>query len=314
MSLAVAFTWHVLPFEDLLALVRRAEALGFSAVYVDGDVSLLARRRDVLEGWTLTSSLLARTERIAIGSIRLVTHWNAARLAQAVATQERVTPGRLRFLISVGAQPIDRRFGLPFPPASERIAWLRETLEVLRALWRGEVVTRRGEHVQLEEAWISPPPARRIPIAVAGRGRALLRVVAEQADAWDVNLPPLPSRVAAAAEHLDAACRAAGRDPATIRRSMWIFSRPGWDPADPRLAEEFRRWNPWFGDLPRGEIAEAAVAGEGGECRRRLAALAEALHLDEPVADLSGLAAGEALRALDALAPENNVDPRGWSP
>ena len=314
MRLAVALAWHVLPFEDLLALVRHAEELGFSGVYVDGDVSLLARRRDVLDGWTVTSTLLARTERIEIGSIRLVTHWNAARLAQAVATQERITPGRLRFLISVGAQPIDRRFGLPFPPAAERIARLRETLEVLRALWRGGVVTRRGVHVQLEEAWISPAPARRIPIAVAGRGPSLLEVVAEHADIWDVNLPPLLPRVAAAATLLEEACRPLGRDPRTIRRSMWIFTRPGWDPADPRLAQEFRRWNPWFADLPPGEIADSVVAGPGRECRRRLAALASRLGLDEPVADLSGLPAAEARRALAALAPENDVDPRGWSP
>jgi alkanesulfonate monooxygenase SsuD/methylene tetrahydromethanopterin reductase-like flavin-dependent oxidoreductase (luciferase family) len=304
LKLAIALTWHVLPFEELLALVRRAEALGFSAVYVDGDVSLLARRRDVLDGWTLTGALLARTERIEIGSIRLVTHWNAARLAQAVATQERITPGRLRFLISVGAQPIDRRFGLPFPPAPERIARLRETLDALRALWRGEVVTRRGAHVQLEEAWISPVPARPIPIAVAGRGPALLEVVAEQADAWDVNLPALAPRVSAAAARLDAACRRLGRDPRTLRRSMWIFTRPGWDPADPRLPAEFRRWNPWFAELAPGEIAEAVVAGSGDACRQRLQALAAALGLDEPVADLSGLDAAEAARALALLAPE----------
>ncbi len=314
MKLAVAFTWHVLSFEELLALVRRAEALGFSAVYVDGDVSLLARRRDVLDGWTLTGALLARTKRIEIGSIRLVTHWNAARLAQAVATQERITPGRLRFLISVGAQPIDRRFGLPFPPASERIARLRETLDALRALWRGETVTRRGSYVQLEEAWISPVPARSIPIAVAGRGPALLEVVAELADAWDVNLPPLAPRVAAAAAHLEATCRRRGRDPRSIRRSMWIFTRPGLDPGDPRLVAEFHRWNPWFADLSPGEIGEAAVAGSGEACRHRLEALSRRLGLDEPVADLSGLGAPEAARALELLAPENDVDPRGWSP
>ena len=50
-----------------------------------------------------------------------------------MATAECVAPGRLRFLVSIGGQPVDRRFGFALPPASERIAWLDETLDALRA-------------------------------------------------------------------------------------------------------------------------------------------------------------------------------------
>jgi alkanesulfonate monooxygenase SsuD/methylene tetrahydromethanopterin reductase-like flavin-dependent oxidoreductase (luciferase family) len=126
MKLGIAFGWHAVPFEALLALVRRAEAAGYAAAYVDGDVSVLESRGegDVLDGWTLTTALLARTERIQIGSIRLPHHWNAAKLAQATATAERLFPGRLRFLASIGGHEADRRFGLPFPTPDERIAWL----------------------------------------------------------------------------------------------------------------------------------------------------------------------------------------------
>ena len=72
--LGVAFGWHSLAWEALLELVQRAEAQGFDTVYVDGDVSQLGQRRDVdvLDGWTVTTALLARTSRIRIGSIRLV--------------------------------------------------------------------------------------------------------------------------------------------------------------------------------------------------------------------------------------------------
>ena len=82
--LGVAFSWHQLGFEELRALVRHAEAKGFAAAYVDGDVSVIPSlgERDVLDGFTVTTALLAATERIAVTSIRLVHHWNAARLAQ----------------------------------------------------------------------------------------------------------------------------------------------------------------------------------------------------------------------------------------
>ena len=46
MKLGVAFAWHGHPWEELLDLVRRAEALGYAAVFVDGDGSMLAERPD----------------------------------------------------------------------------------------------------------------------------------------------------------------------------------------------------------------------------------------------------------------------------
>jgi alkanesulfonate monooxygenase SsuD/methylene tetrahydromethanopterin reductase-like flavin-dependent oxidoreductase (luciferase family) len=304
-DLAVAFVWHGHGFEDLLALVRRAEALGYRAAFVDGDVSMVPSRGegDVLDGFAVTAALLAATSRIELGSIRLVHHWNAAKLAQAAATLERIAPGRLRFLISIGGQPTDRAFGLPFPSAGERIAWLDETLAALRALWAGETVTTRGRYVTLDGARVRPiPRGGHLPIEVGGRGERLLQVLATHADRWNVNLPPVRARVLDAARRLEAACRLRGRDPAEIGRSMWIFARPGADPSDPSLQREFRRWNPWFSDVGEGELHEAVVAGPAGECRRRLAAIREQLGVDLPVLDLSGLDRPTSERVMAELA------------
>jgi len=303
MKLALALGWHGLAFEELVDAVRLAEDLGYAAVYVDGDVSQLRSRGegDVLDGWTVTAALLARTQRIEIGSIRLVHHWNAAKLAQAVATLERIAPGRLRFLCSVGGQPADRRFGLAFPSAAERIAWLDETLTAMRALWRGETVTCRGRYVQLDGARVRP--AVNVPVEIAARGPRLLGLVAAHADRWDVNLPPLPARVAGAADHLAAACRQRGRQPSEIERSMWIFTRPGRPPGDPTLRREFRRFNPWFRELEEAEVDAAIVAGEATACRERLGQLGEELGLTLPIADLSGLDHNATRQAVREMAP-----------
>jgi len=316
----VCLCWHTFSFEELLDLTTHAEALGYDAVYVDGDVSQLASRgdADVLDGWTLTTALLARTERIEVGSIRLVHHWNAARLAQAVATLERIAPGRQRFLISIGGQPADRRFGLALPGAAERITWLDETLDAVRALWRGEDVTRQGRYVQLDGARIRPlPPPGRPGIELAAGDSRLLDLVATHADAWNVNLPPIASRVTHAAARLDDACRARGRDPATIRRVQWIFLRPHGGTRDPATQAEFLRWNPWFAQLPQAELADAFVAGELSSCRASFESRARELRLDLPVADLSGLTHDAARRVLDALRPtpdptEKRVDPNTY--
>lgn len=298
----VYFGWHSHPWEDLLDLVRRAAALGYAAVFVDGDVSMLEKRPEAecLDGWTATTALLVATERVPIGSMRLVHHWNAARLAQAAATAERIAPGRLRFVASIGDWPVDARFGLPLPSAAERVAWLDEMLDAVCALWRGESVTRHGRYVRLEGARVRPAPGR-LPVSVAARRSRMLEVVAAHADVWDINLPPVPQRVAEATARLEDACSRRGRDVGEIGRSMLLFARPGLTAA--QALAEFRRFNPWFSDLQDAELTPGLLCGEPAACRERLAGLATELRLSLPVIDASGLAAEPARRLLEALAP-----------
>jgi alkanesulfonate monooxygenase SsuD/methylene tetrahydromethanopterin reductase-like flavin-dependent oxidoreductase (luciferase family) len=299
----VALGWHRLAWEDLVAIVTRAEALGFDTAYIDGDVSQLGKRRDadVLDGWTATTALVARTQRIKIASIRLVQHWNAAHLAQVAATAERIAPGRCSFFASIGDRPEDRAWGMPRLSASERASWLDETLDAVRALWRGETVTRRGRHVELVEARVRPtPPGGRIPIEIAAKGARLLSVVARHADIWNVNWPAIPARVEASAELLAAACRAADRPPDAISRRMWIFTRTQPLSGAAALAE-FRRWNPWFDALSDAELAPALVVGSPAECGERLGEIARQLRLEMPVIDLGGLDAQAVLEVLEAI-------------
>jgi alkanesulfonate monooxygenase len=308
MKLGVALGWHGLAWEDLQDLTRRAEALGYAALYVDGDVSMLGRRREaeVLDGWTVTTALLARSLRIQIGSIRLVHHWNAAKLAQAAATAERIAAGRLRFFISIGDRPEDPAFGLAPPPLAERIAWLDETLDACRALWRGESVTRQGRFVTLHDAQVRPlPRGGSLPVEIAAKGRALMPVLARHADVWNVNLPPIPGRVTRAAGWLAEACDALGREAAGIRRSQWIFTRVQQRPDPAGALEAFRRLNPWFARIPDAEVQPALVLGDGAACAARLRELAEQLSLDLAVVDLSGLDAESARRNLEAIPAGN---------
>ena len=304
-ALAVAFTWHQLAFEELLGLVRRAEALGYAAAYVDGDVSQLASvgERDVLDGWTVISALAQRTQRIQLASIRLVHYWNAARLAQSFATFERIAPGRQRAFLAIGAHPADRSFGLPYPPAADRILWLGETLDALRALWRGEEVTRRGRFVALERARVRPALASPPQLELAAAGPRMLALVAEHADAWNINVAPLRERIEAADRALEAACRARGREPGELTRVLQIFARPGLAPGAPALIGAFRRFHPWFADVADEDVARAVLCGGPAAARAQLASMRSDLRLDLPVVDLTGLPATEAAEALETFAP-----------
>jgi alkanesulfonate monooxygenase SsuD/methylene tetrahydromethanopterin reductase-like flavin-dependent oxidoreductase (luciferase family) len=129
----------------------------------------------------------------------------------------------------------------------------------------------------------------------------MLDLVAAHADGWEVNLPPVRSRVEAAAARLAEACRALGRDPAGIARSCWIFTRAG-RAAGEALAE-FRRLHPWFREIPDAEVEPALVQGSPPACRARLRELAADLGLELPVVDLSGAARDAARLTLEACAP-----------
>lgn len=304
MTLGVALAWHALSWEELLQVTRLAEERGYETLYHDGDVSMLGTRSEaeVLDGWTVSTALLAHTKRIAVSSIRLVAHWNAAHLAQAAVTADRLAPGRTRLFISIGERPEDPRFGYPELSPGQRIAWLEETLEAARALWQGDAVTRRGRFVQLDAARVRPrPPGGRLPVEIAGRSRGLLDVVARHADIWNMNLPPVPERVRHAEGQLEAACASIGRDPAEIQRSMWIFTRvqPRAQPLD-RLGE-YRRLNPWFGELGDEELRANLVVGEASACAEQLAEIAGRLGIERPVVDLSGADFETVLRTLEAL-------------
>ena len=117
-----------------------------------------------------------------------------------------------------------------------------------------------GRFVALDGARVRPALAAPPPIEVGGRGPRLLRVAAAHADAWNVNLPPLASHVARAAEAL-------GASDGRIARTCQIFVRPGSDPRDPALLAAYRRFNPWFGAIPDAELAPALVAGDPSDCR-----------------------------------------------
>jgi alkanesulfonate monooxygenase SsuD/methylene tetrahydromethanopterin reductase-like flavin-dependent oxidoreductase (luciferase family) len=303
-DLAAHLGGHHRDLDETFALVRRAEALGYRAVYVDGDVSVVPSRGDapVLDGWTATVAYLARSARIEIGSVRLLHHWNVARLAQAVATAESVAPHRLRLLVAIGAQPADRRFGLPQLPVAERVAWLDEWLGALRRLLAGDVVTLHGRRVELDRALVRPAPrGGQMPIELAAAGPRMLELVARHADRWDVNLPPVKRMVAEADARLRRACEAIGRDPARIGRSQWVFVRPG-DADEASVRAAFRRWHPWFRSLADEALSEAVVSGPVGACRVRVAEIRGELGIDLPVLDLAGLPRDAAVEALDAMA------------
>jgi alkanesulfonate monooxygenase SsuD/methylene tetrahydromethanopterin reductase-like flavin-dependent oxidoreductase (luciferase family) len=190
----------------------------------------LGHDQPCLESWTLLAALAARTERLRLG--HLVTN-NLNRypavLAKMAATVDVISGGRLVFGIGAGGAGAEQEaYGVPLLPAAERIGRLAETCQLVKRLWSEPVVDFEGRYSRLRGARCEPKPVQRPrpPILVGGTGERLtLRVVAEHADVWNMPGPPWAGvdEFRRLSRRLDEQCRALGRDPATLARSLQVL-------------------------------------------------------------------------------------------
>jgi alkanesulfonate monooxygenase SsuD/methylene tetrahydromethanopterin reductase-like flavin-dependent oxidoreductase (luciferase family) len=79
-------------------------------------------------------------------------------------------------------------FGAGSTEPRARVERLRETLEVVRALWAGETIDYDGEFHRMQGARQAPTPLTSIPIVIGGVGKKTLALVREFADWWNVHI------------------------------------------------------------------------------------------------------------------------------
>lgn len=193
----------------------------------------------ILEGWTLLSALAARTERLRLGLLVTSNRFRPpAVLAKIATTVDVVSGGRLDFGIGAGSRPghplAQREYdqlGLPFHDAAHAVGSLSESLTVIRRIWtENEPFDFDGDYHRLTGAFAEPKPVQRPhpPIMMGGRSNAVLRLIAEHADLWNIpggGVDDVRTRGAL----LDRYCAEIGRDPAAITRSMNVdvdYDRP----------------------------------------------------------------------------------------
>ena len=142
--------------------------------------------RPALEVFSLLAAVAAREPGMHVGTlVTRVTLRAPGILAKQAAALDAMTEGRAILGIGTGDRASadeHRRFGFPYPSASERIATLQETVEALHALFGGRTWPG-GAHVPPMHGPLLPPgePA----IWVGGTSDAVLSIAARVADAWN---------------------------------------------------------------------------------------------------------------------------------
>lgn len=188
--------------------VREAERLGAGIVYV-------------AEAWgsdaaTQLAFLAARTETITLASgIFQLGVRTPAMTAQTAITLDLLSGGR--FVLGLGASGPQVIEGLHGQPFAHPLGRMRETIEVIRQVLRGERVAHDGRHVVLprpggegKSLRVALPPRPDLPIHLATLSPKMLELTGEVADGW-IGTSFVPEGAEAYLSHLRAGAERAGR-------------------------------------------------------------------------------------------------------
>jgi alkanesulfonate monooxygenase SsuD/methylene tetrahydromethanopterin reductase-like flavin-dependent oxidoreductase (luciferase family) len=181
-------------FDELAVRARAAEAAGFDGIVgMDHLVPPLAADRPMYDAMITNTWLAASTTHLRVGSLVLCDAFrHPAVLAREAVSIDHASGGRFDLGIGWGSVSAEfETFGVEPAAAAARVQRLRETLEILRALWAGETVDYHGAFHHLRDARQEPPPLGHIPIVIGGSGPKTLALVRDFADWWNLSVPDI---------------------------------------------------------------------------------------------------------------------------
>jgi F420-dependent oxidoreductase-like protein len=216
-------------YDSVRDIARAAHTAGFTRLWVSDHLLLSkdAVATDCLEAWTLLAALARDTEGIRLGPmVTAQSYRNPALLAKIAAGVDQMSGGRLEFGIGAGWKDIEyRAYGYEFPEAGVRVTQLVETLEICTRLWTQERATYEGKYYRIEDAVCSPKPKQRpLPIWIGGTKPRVMRIAAKWANWFNMSNPSTSAdeRIPVVRAGILEACKAVGRDPATLKTSLFI--------------------------------------------------------------------------------------------
>jgi F420-dependent oxidoreductase-like protein len=222
-------------------LARQAEELGFESEWVFDHFTTVPEPTDEItfESFSTLSALAMVTERVRIGHMVVCTGFrNPALTAKLSSTLDVISNGRFELGIGAGWKEDEwLAYGYGFPPTPERLAQLRDHLEIISRMLAPGRATYEGEHAHVRGAINEPKGIQkpRIPIIVGGNGRNVtFRLAARFADELNLVFRG-PDEVVELMAVARQRCEEIDRDPSTLRMSLYVLDQEVREPGRKRI-------------------------------------------------------------------------------
>ncbi|WP_432057219.1 LLM class flavin-dependent oxidoreductase [Streptomyces sp. bgisy022] len=249
-----------LPPERLRSVARAADEAGLDELWLWEDCFLEG-------GLTSSAATLAWTERVRVGvGLLPVPLRNVALTAMEAATLHRMFPGRVTLGVGHGVQDWMGQVGAR---VASPLTLLREHLDALRGLLRGERVTTEGRYVRLDGVALDwPPEADDVGVLAGGTAPRTLRLTGEAADGTILTANTSADGVRRARRLVDEGRAEAGRAGEPHRIVVYLLTATG-----PGATERLHAELAAEGAAPGADLG---VAGDAGAVAREVRRLAEA--------------------------------------
>lgn len=167
---------------DLLKYVQLAEKAGFDAAMCSDHFTPWSERQGQSGfAWSWLGAALQATKRLSFGMVNAPgQRYHPAIIAQAAATLVEMFPGRLWCAFGSGQLMNEHITGQAWMSKADRNVRLKECVDVMRALWRGETVSFDSKHIHVDEAKLYTRPPE-MPLVI---GAAITPETAEWVAGW----------------------------------------------------------------------------------------------------------------------------------
>lgn len=188
---------------EMVSLAQLAEANDFESIWI-------AETRMTRDGIAPCAAIAVATSRIKIGTgiINVYTR-GAVLIGVSFVGLDEISEGRIIMGLGAGSPLVLLPQGVEFHKPLTR---LRETIDVVQPLLRGEEVTFEGETIQVHGAQLETRPIREhIPLYLGVTGPKALALAGEKGDGVMLNAFLPTSYVERALQRIDAGARRAGK-------------------------------------------------------------------------------------------------------
>ncbi len=215
---------------ELCELAVAAEAAGFETLWLgehllmpagyeavhptrepdgEGSARIVGRDTELLDPLVALGAAAVVTRHLQLATgIYVVPLRHPLAVARQCLTVQELAGGR--FLFGAGAGWLQEEFDALAVPFEERARRFDESLDVLRAAWRGGVFEHHGEVYDFGPVQLAPVEAK-IPLVVGGNTAPAMRRAARTADGWFASANPSYTEAVGLLSALDRASEEVGR-------------------------------------------------------------------------------------------------------